>query len=260
MVAGPGLPPPSPPGTAACVRHPDRPTGLSCTRCGRPACPECLREASVGAQCVDCVGAGARTVRRAPAAFGARRAGRPLVVPVLVALNVLVFAVTAVQAGSILDNAASPLFDAWALVPAAVADGEWWRVVTGGFLHIGPLHIALNMYALWVLGRDLELVLGRARFVALYGLSLLGGSAAVMLFSNPDTPVAGASGAIFGLMSGLLLVLLRLKRPVGQVIAVIVLNLVISRLVPNLSIAGHVGGLVTGALVTALLVYGPRRS
>lgn len=259
-MAGPGSPPPSLPGMAACVRHPDRATGLSCTRCGRPSCPECLREASVGAQCVDCVGESARTTPQARAPLGSRRADRPLVVPTLVALNVLVFAVTAVQAGSILNNADSALFDAWALVPAAVADGQWWRVVTGGFLHIGPLHIALNMYALWVLGRDLEIVLGRARFLLLYGLSLLGGSAAVLLFSNPDTPVAGASGAIFGLMAGLLLVLLRLKRPVGQVVAVIVLNLVISRVVPGLSIAGHIGGLVTGAVVAALLVYGPRRS
>ena len=132
-------------------------------------------------------------------------------------------------------------------MPVDVADGEWWRLVTAGFLHIGPLHIAFNMYALWVLGRDLEIVLGRARFLALYLISLLGGSAAVVLFANPEQYVAGASGAVFGLMSGLLLVLLRLKRPYGQVVAVIVLNLVISQVVPGISIAGHVGGLVVGA-------------
>ena len=134
-------------------------------------------------------------------------------------------------------------------------DGQWWRIVTAGFLHIGPLHVAVNMFALWVLGRDLELVLGRGRFVALYGLSLLGGSAAVLLFSAPDVPVAGASGAIFGLLSGLLVVLLRLRQPVGQVVAMIALNLVLSFTVPNLSMAGHVGGLVTGAAVAAALVF-----
>src|SRR5207344_2666234 len=112
----------------------------------------------------------------------------------------------------------------------------WWRLVTAGFLHFGPLHIGFNMYALWVLGRDLELVLGRAQFLALYAVSLLGGSTAVVLFSEPDVPVAGASGAVFGLMSGLLLVLLRLRRAYGQVVAVIVLNLVISRIVPGISI------------------------
>lgn len=253
-MTGPGASPPSRPGVAWCARHPDRPTGLTCTRCGRPACPDCLREASVGHQCVDCVGAGTRQVRRVARSAPAR----PVVVPALVAVNVLLFAVTALQAGSVMDNANSTLFDAWALVPAAVTGGEWWRVLTAGFLHIGPLHIALNMYALWVLGRDLELVLGRARFLALYLVSLLGGSLAVLLFSPPFQPVAGASGAIFGLMSGLLLVLLRMRRPVGQVVAVIVLNLVISQLVPNLSIAGHVGGLLIGAAFTTLLLYARR--
>lgn len=240
------------PGVAACVRHPDRPTGLACVRCGRPSCPECLRDAPVGQQCVDCLAQVGVAVRRR----GRRRSpGRPLVVPALVVLNLLVFALTAVQAGSFVDNTDSALFDAWALVPAAVFDGQWWRVVTAGFLHIGPLHVAVNMFALWVLGRDLELVLGRGRFLLLYGLSLLGGSAAVLLFSAPGVAVAGASGAIFGLLSGLLVVLLRLRQPVGQVLAMIGLNVALSLAVPNLSIAGHVGGLVTGAAVAALLVY-----
>jgi membrane associated rhomboid family serine protease len=241
-----------PAGVAACVRHPDRTTRLSCARCGRPACPDCLREASVGYHCVDCIAASAprKAPRRAPGT-------RSVVVPVLVALNLAVFVWTVVQARSLLDNTESPLFHAWALVPADVAEGEWWRLVTAGFLHIGPLHIAFNMYALWVLGRDLEIVLGRARFLALYLISLLGGSAAVVLFANPEQYVAGASGAVFGLMSGLLLVLLRLRRPYGQVVAVIVLNLVISQVVPGISIAGHVGGLVVGALASAALVFAP---
>jgi membrane associated rhomboid family serine protease len=239
---------------AACVRHPDRATRLTCSRCERPACPECLREGDVGHQCVDCVAASApRTAPRRPAAT------RSVVVPTLVALNLAVFAWTVVQARSLMDNSDAALFDAWALVPSAVAHGQWWRLVTGGFLHYGPLHIGFNMYALWVLGRDLELVLGRARFLALYAVSLLGGSTAVVLFSAPNVPVAGASGAVFGLMSGLLLVLLRLRRPYGQVVAVIVLNLVISRIVPGISIAGHVGGLLVGAVAAAALVYAPRR-
>jgi membrane associated rhomboid family serine protease len=208
----------------------------------------------VGSQCVDCVAASVprKAPRRAPGT-------RAVVVPTLVALNLAVFAWTVVQARSLLDNTDSALFHAWALVPADVADGEWWRLVTAGFLHIGPLHIAFNMYALWVLGRDLEIVLGRARFLALYLISLLGGSAAVVLFANPQQYVAGASGAVFGLMSGLLLVLLRLRRSYGQVVAVIVLNLVISQVVPGISIAGHVGGLVVGALASAALVFAPER-
>ena len=144
-------------------------------------------------------------------------------------------------------------------MPAAVAEGEWWRLITAGFLHIGPLHIAFNMYALWVLGRDLEIVLGRGRFLALYLVSLLGGSAAVVLFADPEQYVAGASGAVFGLMSGLLLVLVRLRRPYGQVVAIIVLNLVITQVVPGISMAGHVGGLVVGGVAAAALVFAPTR-
>jgi membrane associated rhomboid family serine protease len=208
----------------------------------------------VGYQCVDCVAASVPT--RAPR----RAAGtRPVVVPTLVALNLAVFAWTVVQARSLLDNADALLFRQWALVPDAVADGEWWRLVTAGFLHIGPLHIAFNMYALWVLGRDLEIVLGRGRFLALYLVSLLGGSTAVVLFANPQQYVAGASGAVFGLMSGLFLVLLRLRRPYGQVVAIIVLNLVITQVVPGISMAGHVGGLVVGGLAAAALVFAPPR-
>jgi membrane associated rhomboid family serine protease len=246
--------PAQPAEVAACVRHPERATRLACSRCGRPACPDCLREAAVGHQCVDCVAASApRTAPR-------RAAGtRSVVVPTLVALNVAVFAWTVLQARSLMDNSDAALFRAWALVPAAVADGEWWRLFTAGFLHIGPLHIAFNMWALWVLGRDLELVLGRARFLALYLVSLLGGSAAVVLFADPNQYVAGASGAVFGLMSGLLLVLLRLRRPYGPVVALIVLNLVISQVVPGISIAGHVGGLVVGAVASAALVFAPAR-
>jgi membrane associated rhomboid family serine protease len=253
----PAGPPPYPPqGPAAvCVRHPDRATGLSCTRCGRPACPECLREASVGYQCVDCAGRDRPDIRR-PAA----RAGRPLVVWTLILLNVAVYAWTALQAGSINDNTDSALFDAWQLAPIQVGDGDWWRLLTAGFLHIGLLHIASNMFALWVLGRDLEHVLGRGRFLALYMISLIGGSTAVMIFNVPNQPVAGASGAVFGLMGALLVVLLRTRQPVGQVVALIAVNIVISQLVPGISLTAHLGGLVVGALCAAVLAYTPSRN
>jgi membrane associated rhomboid family serine protease len=254
----PGGPPHGP--AAVCVRHPDRATRLSCTRCDRPACPECLREASVGYQCVDCVGQGARDVRRRTTVAGALPArGRPVVVWTLIAINVLIYAWTAVQAGSITRNSASSLFREWALAPVLVADGDWWRLVTSGFLHIGPLHIASNMFALWVLGRDMEAVLGRGRFLALYMISLLGGSAAVMVFSAPNQAVAGASGAVFGLMGGLVVVLLKIKRAVGQVIALIAVNIVISQLVPGISLTGHLGGLAVGTAAAAVLVFAPRQ-
>ena len=262
--AGPPTPPPYPGGyppgpPAVCVRHPDRATGLSCVRCGRPACTDCLREAAVGHQCVDCVAQGQRRARPAVTVAGARPAGRPLVVLALIAMNVTIYLLTVVQAGNPMENARAPLFLEWALVPWLVGDGEWWRVLTAGFLHIGLIHLVFNMLALWMLGRDMEAVLGRGRFLALYLVSLLGGSAAVMLF-DPNQPVAGASGAVFGLMGGLVVVLRRLRVPAGQVIGLIVVNVVISVVIPGISLIGHLGGLAVGAAATAALVYAPARN
>lgn len=241
-----------------CARHPDRPTGLRCARCERPACPQCLQEAAVGYQCIDCVNAGRRSQRRATTVAGAEFGGTPVVVPTLIAVNAAIFAITAAQAGGIATNTSAELFQHWALWPPAVAFGQWWRLLTSGFLHIGPIHLAFNMIALWVIGRDLETVLGRGRFVGVYLVSLLGGSAAVFLFGDPERGVAGASGAVFGLMGGLAVMLLRLRLPLGPAITVIALNVVISFL-PGISLLGHLGGLVVGAAATAALVYAPRQ-
>jgi membrane associated rhomboid family serine protease len=203
------------------------------------------------------VRAGNRGVRRWRTVAGAAPGGRPFVVPILIALNVAVFGWTVVQARSIMSNVDSALFDGWALEPGEVRDGEWWRLLTSGFLHIGPIHLLFNMMALWVLGRDLEVVLGRGRFLALYLISLLGGAAAVMLFYGPDESVAGASGAVFGLMGGLAVVLKRLQVSAGQVIGLIAVNIAISVAIPGISLIGHLGGLVVGAAATAALVYAP---
>jgi membrane associated rhomboid family serine protease len=191
---------------------------------------------------------------------GGRPGQRPLVVGVLIALNVAVYVLTVAQSGSVLENAASPLFTEWALVPAYVADGEWWRLVTSGFLHIGPIHLLFNMLALWIIGRDLEAALGRVAFLAIYVVGLLGGATAVVLFSPPGVPVAGASGAVFALMGGLLVVVRRLRIPAGPVIGLILINVALTFALPFLSQAGHLGGLVTGALATAALVYAPQRN
>ncbi|AOS60867.1 rhomboid family intramembrane serine protease [Actinoalloteichus hymeniacidonis] len=247
------------PSLPGCVRHPDRATGLSCTRCGRPACPECLRDASVGSQCVDCISEGARTTRRPKTLAGAPVGAKPIVVPVLIALNVVVYLITAAQAGNPMGNAASELFGAWALWPPMVAAGEWWRLFTSGFLHFGLLHLALNMFALWVLGRDLELLLGRLRFIAVYLVSLMGGGIAVYLFGELQVQVAGASGAVFGLMGGIAIAAIRLKVNPRQALMVIGINLVISITIPGISLLGHVGGLVVGALATAGMVFAPRQ-
>lgn len=266
MTVPPGYPPgPAQPyepqqGLPACVRHPDRPTGLRCVRCDRPACPECLRDASVGYQCVDCVNEGRRTVRQQTTVAGAVLRTQLVVVPVMVVLNLALYAFTAAQAGSMTGNDRSQLFEDWVLWPfAVVAYDEPWRLVTAGFLHYGPIHIALNMVALWILGRDIEPLLGRARFLAVYLLALLGGSASVFLFGPIGAGTAGASGAVWGVMGAVLVAVVRLKLNPQPVLGVILINVFISFL-PGISLLGHLGGFVAGAAATAALVYAPRQN
>lgn len=251
----------------ACARHPDRPTGLRCVRCDRPACPDCLREASVGYQCVDCVNEGSKTVRPARTVGGAprtRTANRLVVVPALIGLNVLVFAITALQAQSVVDNQRSTVFVEGTLIPGSVASGEFWRLLTSGFLHFGnyggygPVHLIFNMFALWVIGRDLEVALGKLRFLVVYLLALYGGSTAVMLFGDPLSSVAGASGAIYGLFGGIAVVVFRAKMNPTPVLVLLGINIFLSITLPGISLLGHLGGLVVGALATAGLVYAPR--
>jgi membrane associated rhomboid family serine protease len=232
---------------------------VRCTRCDRPACAACLREAPVGYQCVDCVAAGARSQPRTSTILWAQPTGPSVVIPILIAINVAVFVVTVAQAGSLSNNTSALLFQQWALQPEAVAHGAWWQLLTSGFLHIGPLHLAFNMIALWVIGRDLEQVLGRARFLVVYLVSLLGGSLVVFAFANPASNTAGASGAVFGLMGGLAVVLMRLRLSPRPALTIIVLNVIISFAVPNISILGHLGGLAFGTALTAAMVYTPKR-
>jgi membrane associated rhomboid family serine protease len=211
----------------------------------------------VGYHCVDCVAAGRRTTRRPVTPAGARLSRQPVVVFLLIVVNALVYLATLVDAGSLNQSDASNLFAAWALSPVDAARGEWWRLLTSGFLHLSLFHLATNMIALWILGRDLEMLLGRSRFCVVYGLSLLGGSTSVFLFSSPVEPVAGASGAIFGLMGGIAVAAFKLRVSLRPVLMVIVLNVVLSVAIPNISLLGHLGGLVTGVVSTAAILYAP---
>lgn len=249
-----------------CVRHPDRPTGLSCARCGRPACPDCLRQAPVGFHCVDCVSAEQRRHPQTVTTAGVPQqtatkipfAGIPVITYTLIALNVLAYVVTAVQSSSLLDNhRGSELFNRLVLVPGMVANGDLVRLVGSGFLHYGILHLAVNMYALYIVGVACENALGRIRFTAVYFLALFGGSAAVM-FGAVNSQTAGASGAVFGLFGAVLIILLRLKRNANMIIGVIVLNVIISVTVPGISWLGHFGGLVAGSAAAAGIIYAPQ--
>src|SRR5918911_983386 len=196
-----------------CYRHPSRETYVRCTRCERPICPDCMNVAAVGHQCPECVAEGRRTQRPVRTAFGGGVAGRAgLASKTLIGINVAVMVISVVTGGSRavagggwggLLGAGTPLTDALSVIgnvpyypggPAhGVAAGEWYRLFTAMFVHYGVLHLLLNMYALWILGRDLERVLGRLRFIALYLLAGLGGNVAAYLLTAPNAATAGAS-------------------------------------------------------------------
>jgi membrane associated rhomboid family serine protease len=251
---------PSSPGTPAqtptCYRHPDRPTYVRCTRCNRFICPECMRDAAVGHQCAECVGAGTQTVRQPRTSFGGREYGaNPVVTYALIAANVLMF---------ILQNVSADAQSELVLRSPAVADGDLYRLVTSAFLHYGVTHLLLNMWALYVVGPPLEMWLGRLRFAALYALSALGGSVLVYLLSSLGAATAGASGAVFGLFGASFVVGKRLNLDTRWVVGLIALNLAFTFVIPlissqNISWQGHIGGLVTGSVVAAAYAYAPRK-
>ena len=183
----------------------------------------------------------------------------PYVTYTLIGLNVLVFALTALQSRNVGSNASgSQLFADWALWSPGVARGELFRVVGSGFLHFGPIHLLVNMLALFLFGRFVEQTLGAARFTVLYFAALLGGSAAVLVLEQPNAVTAGASGAIFGVFGAYALILVRLRQNPTAIVAMIVLNLVISISVSGVSLWGHTGGLIAGTAAAAGLLYAPQ--
>lgn len=243
----------------ACPVHPDRQTRISCTRCGRPVCYECMVAAPVGFQCRECVAQAAQTspvytpsTLNRPAAS---LSGRPIVTYVLIGINVVAFLITLLGNG-INANAAD-----YAMRPLFIAlDNEWYRFITATFLHWNLLHIAFNMLVLFMIGPPLERVLGRTRFVVLYLLAAIGGSVASYCFSPVTTASVGASGAIFGLMAALIVAGRSLRYDVTQVVVLLVINLVIGFLPGgNIDWRAHLGGVVVGAAVAAVFAYAPKQ-
>ena len=259
-----------------CYRHPSRETYVRCTRCNRPICPDCMTAASVGHQCPECVAEGRRSQRPVRTAFGGSVAGRSgVATKTLVGLNVIVavFSVATGGMGSIaggglggLLGRSTPLTDWGSVLGLAtyggavhgIAHGEYYRLITAMFLHFGLLHLLLNMYALWILGTNLERALGPLRFTLLYLLAGLGGNVAAYLFAAPNTPTAGASTAVFGIMAAIFVILKRLRMSVAPIVPVIVINVIFTFTIANISVAGHLGGLAVGAIVAAILAYAPR--
>lgn len=241
--------PPSPAETPTCYRHPERSTYVRCNRCERYICSDCMRSASVGHQCVECVQADNAMVQRPQRQLG-ERSSAPVLTYLLIAINVGIF---------ILETTSVSLERQLALWPPAVADGQLYRLVSSAFMHYGITHLMLNMWALFVLGPPLEQWLGRLRFGTLYALSALGGSVLVYLLSPLNVMTAGASGAIFGLFGATFVVAKWLALDVRGVVAVIVVNLIFTFAVPaissqHISWQAHIGGLATGVLVAAAYV------
>ena len=232
-----------------CYRHPSRETAVSCSSCGRPICTECMTSTPVGMRCPECSAqkTKVRTMRDVH--------GEPNATRVIIAINVISF--LGVMAGG------DAFIDRFSVVGAqfypelggrvGVDQGEFWRLLTGGFLHAQPpfgfIHIGFNMYLLWLLGNMLEPLLGSVRFTAVYLASLLAGSAGAVIL-DPFQPAVGASGAVFGLM-GFALIELR-RRGVNpfqtEIGGLVLLNVGLTFVLGFVSIGGHIGGLIGGVL------------
>ena len=261
-----------------CYRHPGRETYIRCQRCDRPICPDCMNDASVGFQCPSCVAEGAKSTRSGRTAYGGLRPTDASITSLaIIVANVGVWLAIVLTGGR-----ASQLIDLLALrpnggcaagnqivdVPQAACPGVWlysvdggdyWQLVTNMFTHVQVWHIAFNMLALWVLGPQMELATGRARFLALYLLSGMAASTLVYWASPEFQATLGASGAIFGLMGALLVVVLKVGGDVRSVLMWIGINFVVTFLWAGISWQGHLGGFIGGVVIAGIIVYAPRK-
>lgn len=276
----------SAPQVPTCYRHPDRETYVRCQRCDRPICPDCMRSAAVGHQCPTCVAEGAKQTRSGRTAYGGQRSANPaLTTQILIGLNALVWVLILATGGR-----ASAWVDRLGLVPrgrcldvdragywypnlhnvascgaaptgdwhAGVATGAPWELLTSMFTHVEIWHIGLNMLTLWFLGPQVEAILGRSRYLALYLLSGLTGSIVVLWLASPDTATVGASGALFGLMGALLVLVHKVGGDLRQIGGWLLLNAFFTFTFHGISWQGHLGGFIGGVVITAALVYAPR--
>ena len=241
-----------------CYRHPDRETGVSCSECGRPICPDCMTFGPVGIRCPDHSGK-AQGARRVVQNVQRRTGRNPgIVTTTLIAINVGIYLLQ-LAGGAPITASAGWIYEHGALYGPLVAHGDWYRLLSAAFLHYGPIHLGMNMLALWWIGRPLEDWLGPVRYLLLYLVSGLAGSAGALI-ANPTGVTVGASGAIFGIL-GAAIVLERQQTYVlgGSAITLLVVNLAFTFTVPGISIGGHIGGLAGGALaILALSQFGKR--
>jgi membrane associated rhomboid family serine protease len=270
-------------GVPTCYRHPDRETWIRCQRCDKPICPDCMRDAAVGFQCPDCVRQASRGSRQNRAMYGGERSADPrLTSYVIIGLNALVWLAIAATGGN-----RSRLADLRALRPngycapgdgyiydsthplctsaaaarevPGVADGAWWQLLTSVFTHVEIWHLALNMFAVFILGPTLEGIIGRTRFVAVYLVAGLASSALVMWLSFEYGSTVGASGAIFGLLGALLVTARKARLNTQWLVQNLVLGVVVTvvgwRMI---SWQGHLGGFLGGVAAAVVVAYAPR--
>lgn len=242
-------------GQPVCPRHPDRVSYVRCKRCDRPACPQCQRPAAVGVLCVDCERelsrqqASARPRNAMGGRLGGATAQKPLVTYTIMALCVLAYVGQTVSGGVV---------EQWLIFAPFRILAYPWTFITSGFLHGSIMHLALNMWALWVVGQHLERVMGHARYAAVYFTSIIAGHTAVLLLTDPLSQswysgTLGASGGVFGLFAAIFVVQRRMGAETAQIAIMIVLNLVITFTVPGISWQGHLGGLIMGGALTAVM-------
>ena len=281
-------PPEGPPATGVptCYRHPGREAHIRCQRCERTICPDCMSSAAVGFHCPECVKEANKGSRQHQALYGGERSADPrLTSYVLIALNAVIWlAITATGGGSsrltsllslsplgrcmVGDTGAyyPSIFDARLCATQqnttwvqGVSDGAWWQLVTSMFTHVDVFHIALNMMALFILGPALERIIGRVRFLMVYLVGGLGGSVLVLFLSGATSSTLGASGAIYAVLGALLVTFRKARLDSQFLMQNLLLGVVISVVGWRyISWQGHLGGLLAGAAVAAIVAYAPK--
>ena len=240
-----------------CYRHPDRETRVSCSSCGRPICPDCMTPTPVGMRCPECASQRTKVVRNPTGTPGGSATPATYA---LIAINVIVYLVEIANgSGGLFREQLSRFVVDFALFGPSVAEGEWYRLVTSGFLHASIIHIGFNMFLLLILGRLLEPALGTPRFLVIYFASLLAGSFGALVL-EPNGLTIGASGAVFGL-AGAVFVIARgrgMDALAGEIGFLIVFNLLFSFISPRISVGAHIGGLIGGALCALVIVAGEK--
>ncbi|MGA1592862.1 MAG: rhomboid family intramembrane serine protease [Candidatus Nanopelagicales bacterium] len=236
--------------TSYCVNHPAVATRISCNRCSNPICPACMIPAAVGFQCPSCA-------KDSQVIITPRSTNRYLNRQASTWTKRLVIFISGIYLLQLLSQ--TLVARNWAVFmfgmhPPAVANGDWWRLITATFLHGSLIHLGFNMLALWILGTQIERFIGSSKFLVLYFASALGGSLFSFYFSPPTTFSIGASGAVFGLMGAFVVIGKKVNADVSQILVLLFINLVLGFTLSGIDWRAHLGGLITGVIVTRLLL------